>query len=358
MPTVTSERDDFQARRGRTNRIARRGCLFLILLLFVTGCPGRREIKLTGRTMGTTYHITLIGGYLTAAAPLRQAIDTRLEEIEGSMSTYRPESDLSRFNQMQSIDRPLPIGRDFHNVMALADTLFRITAGAWDGTLFPLVDLWGFGPTPRPGNRAPADNLIRELLATVGFQHIVVHPDGQLSKRRASVSLDLASVAKGYAVDAVANLLRDQGFTDFVVEIGGEVYAAGVRIDGKPWRIGINEPAPGAPFNQVYRVVNLQDRAFATSGDYRNYVEIGGRRYAHIIDPRTGYPVSNGVVSVSVTAGTCAMADGLATALVVMGPSEGIALVNRLEEVECLIITHDDHGRLHDHESQGFQTVD
>jgi thiamine biosynthesis lipoprotein len=182
--------------------------------------------------------------------------------------------------------------------------------------------------------------------------------EGRLSKTRPSVSLDLASVAKGYGVDAIAALIRNRGFSDYLVEIGGEVYAAGVRIDGQPWRIGINKPDSGAPFDQVYRVVTLQDRAFATSGDYRNYFEIDGRRYAHIIDPRTGYPVSNGVISVSVTAETCALADGLATALVVMGPSAGLDLVNRLPGVECLIITRDDQNRLHDFTSQGFRTVD
>lgn len=347
-------KDDILEGPGRPKHRAGRGCLFLVLLLILTSCLDRREIRLTGRTMGTAYHITVIGGYFTAAAPLQKAIDARLAAIETSMSTYRPDSEISRFNQIKSSGQPFPISRDFYRVMALSQNLFRITRGAWDGTLYPLIDAWGFGPTPRPGNRPPADATIRDLLALVGFQHIEVHPDGHLRKRLPAVTLDLASVAKGYAVDAVAELLRAEGFTDYIVEIGGEVYAAGVRIDGKPWRVGINAPEAGAAFNQVYRVVHLQDRAFATSGDYRNFFEIDGRRYAHIIDPRTGYPVSNGVVSVSVTAETCALADGLATALVVLGAADGVELVDRLEEVECLVITRDEHGRLHDHLSQGF----
>jgi thiamine biosynthesis lipoprotein len=333
------------------------GIGYLSLLLVLAGCPSQREIKFSGKTMGTTYHMTIVGSYFTAAAPLQKGVDERLDAINASMSTYRPDSEISRFNQMQRIDTPLPISNDFHEVMQVSRQLFQITQGAWDGTLDPLIDLWGFGRTKRPKDRVPTAEDIQALLPAVGFHHIELHPDGHLSKRLSSVSLDLASVAKGYAVDAVASLIGDKGFENYLVEIGGEVYAAGVRIDGQPWRIGINKPDAGAPFDQVYRIVNLQDRAFATSGDYRIFFELEGQRYAHIIDPRTGYPVANGVVSVSVTADTCALADGLATALMVMGTEAGIELVNRMEGVECLVITRDDRGRLSDHASLGFQTT-
>ncbi len=334
------------------------GCLLaLAALLILAGCSGQREIKLAGKTMGTTYHITVIGGYFTAVGPLQKAIDARLDAINASMSTYRPDSEISRFNQLTASDQPLPIGQDFQAVMAISQELFRLTQGAWDGTLDPLIDLWGFGRSAPGENRIPAAEEIQARLKTIGFHNIVVHPDGRLSKRRPSVSLDLASVAKGYGVDAVAALLADEGFTDYLVEIGGEVYAGGVRIDGQPWRIGINKPEAGAPFDQVYRVVHLEDRAFATSGDYRIFFENQGRRYSHIIDPRTGYPVANDVVSASVTADTCALADGLATALMVMGAEAGVQLINKLEGVEGLIITRDDRDRLHDHASRGFQAV-
>jgi thiamine biosynthesis lipoprotein len=332
--------------------------MVLMLLFFMAACSGSREIRLTGQTMGTTYHITVIGGYFTAAGPLQKEIDSRLAEINASMSTYQADSEISRFNRLHSVDTPFPVSDDFQVVMKISSELFQMTNGAWDGTLDPLIDLWGFGRTRRPVDRVPSAQDIQARIPLVGFQQIVMDGEGRLSKTRSSVSLDLASVAKGYGVDAIAALIRNRGFSDYLVEIGGEVYAAGVRIDGQPWRIGINKPDSGAPFDRVYRVVHLQDRAFATSGDYRNYFEIDGRRYAHIIDPRTGYPVSNGVISVSVTAETCALADGLATALVVMGTSAGLELVNRLPGVECLIITRDDQNRLHDFTSQGFRTVD
>ena len=329
----------------------------VVLIAILIGCPGRREIKLNGKTMGTTYHITIIGGPFTVAGSLQKAIDDRLDAINQSMSTYLPESEISRFNRMAAIGQPVPIGRDFQAVMQIARQLFQLTRGAWDGTLDPLIDLWGFGRSKRPQTHIPAADDIQTKLADVGFNHIRILPDGSLSKDRPSVSLDLASVAKGYAVDAVATQIQQEGFTDYLVEIGGEVFAAGVRIDGQPWRIGINKPEADAPLDQVYHVVNLKDRAFATSGDYRIFFEIQGRRYSHIIDPRTGYPVSNGVVSVSVTADTCAMADGLATALMVMGVEAGIELVNRMAGVECLIVRRDAQGRLLDHFSAGFQTV-
>jgi thiamine biosynthesis lipoprotein len=162
-------------------------------------------------------------------------------------------------------------------------------------------------------------------------------------------------VAKGYGVDAVVTLIQREGFTDFLVEVGGEVFASGVRLDGGQWRIGINRPEAGAPAEQVYKVVRLQDRAFATSGDYRIFFEKNGHRFSHVIDPRTGYPVANGVVSVSVTAPTCAQADGLATALMVMGVEEGLELVNSLMDVDCLMVVRDAGGKLVDHFSANFQ---
>jgi thiamine biosynthesis lipoprotein len=195
-------------------------------------------------------------------------------------------------------------------------------------------------------------------LAHVGFDLIDITREGYLAKRHPKVTLDLASVAKGYGVDALADLIRQRGFNDFLIEVGGEVFAAGVRRDGRQWRIGINRPEPGSPTTQVYKVVTLQDRAFATSGDYRLFFEQDGQRYAHVLDPRTGYPVTNGVVSVSVTAPRCALADGLATALMVMGVAEGLQLVNALKDVDCLMVVRTADGTLEDHFSRHFQVVD
>jgi FAD:protein FMN transferase len=191
----------------------------------------------------------------------------------------------------------------------------------------------------------------------VGFDGITITPQGRLVKGDGRLTLDLASIAKGYGVDALARLLAEQGFRDYLVEVGGEVFAAGRRPDGKPWRVGINRPDRAAGYSEVYKVVALSDKAFATSGDYRNYFEAGGRTYSHILDPRTGYPIDNGVVSASVMADTCTQADGLATALMVMGPAAGLDLVERLPHVEALIIVRQADGSLEEHGSKGFPTA-
>jgi thiamine biosynthesis lipoprotein len=176
-----------------------------------------------------------------------------------------------------------------------------------------------------------------------------------LVKNLAAVTLDLNSIAKGYAVDQVSALIASAGHKNYLVEIGGEVYAAGVRPDGKYWRVGINRPQKDAAFNEVYKIVSIDNQAFATSGDYRNFFEIDGVRYSHVIDPRSGHPVSNGVVSVSIIADNCTLADGLATAIMVMGVENGISLINRLDNVEGLIVVEESDGSLNDFYSTAFK---
>jgi len=344
-------------RRYRIAPALVRICVLFLLILWTTGCSGVRELKIAGRTMGTTYHVTVIVGSLSPAPDLKPFIEKRLAELNQSMSTFQPDSEISRFNALPAAGRPFAVSPDFYAVARLGQTLYEITGGAWDGTIDPLVDLWGFGRSPRREG-LPPESEIRARLQRVGFHQIDTTQPGHLIKRRATITLDLASVAKGYAVDALAQLIRERGYTNFLVEIGGEVYAAGHRIDGTPWRIGINQPDAAAPANQVYQMVRLENRAFATSGDYRNCFEFEGRRYAHIIDPRTGYPAARHVVSVSVLAETCALADGLATALMVMGPQAGLALINRLEGVTCLMVERSPDGRLIDHRSNGFPPRD
>jgi thiamine biosynthesis lipoprotein len=355
MPFMMKSGRRREGERTAGGHWGRRATVVALLVVVIVACSGRRELRIAGRTMGTTYHVTIIGGYLTSVAQLKKTIDARLEDINASMSTYRPESEISRFNALQEIGTAFPVGQDFYTVVTQARQLYDISAGAWDGTIDPLVDLWGFGRSERPATMPPAE-AIRTRLTHVGFDLIDISRRGFLIKRHPRVTLDLASVAKGFGVDAVAALIQQQGFTDFLVEVGGEVFAAGVRLDGEQWRIGINRPEADAPADQVYKVVRLEDRAFATSGDYRIFFEKNGNRFSHVIDPRTGYPVTNGVVSVSVTAPTCAQADGLATALMVMGVEEGLKLANSLTNVDCLMVVRDADGKLVDHYSANFQS--
>lgn len=330
---------------------------FLVLAFVFIACTGSSasEVRLlTGRTMGTTYHIKVVSNLPGAMAQLQERIDQRLVQINRSMSTFLDDSEISRFNQWRDTDKPFTVSEDFLKVMLVADGLYQVTRGAWDGTVNPLINLWGFG---RSGvvDKVPASSAIADALQNVGFRYIEVSPKGFLRKRRADVTLDLASIAKGYGVDAVAQLVKSMGYKHYLVEIGGEVVASGTRHDGNPWRVGINVPQKGAAATAVYKAMDLEDRAMATSGDYRNYIEIDGRTYSHVIDPRTGYPVDNGVVSATVVAPDCTLADGMATALMVMGVSEGIALLNTMEKVDGLIVVRSKDGDLVNHWSRGFE---
>lgn len=350
--TVSPHRRGPRHFAGKPPRAAWAAIFFLMSL----GCGLTREVAISGRTMGTTYHIKVVAGYLTRLDTLKQAIEQRLVEVNASMSTFQGDSEISRFNALADTTTYMPVSESFYRVVEIGARLHQITQGAWDGTIDPLVTLWGFGRAPQP-QRIPDAAEIEARRQAVGFHFIDIFRPGHLRKQRAGVSLDLASIAKGFGVDRVADVIRAHGVENFLVEVGGEVYAGGVRRDGKPWRIGISQPEAGN-FDQVYKVVTLRDAAFATSGDYRNFFEVHGRRYSHIIDPRNGWPVDNGVVSASVMAPDCTLADGLATALLVMGAEAGLRLVNQLEGVECLLVVQSPDGSLTDHPSPGFRTVD
>lgn len=328
--------------------------VLLTVLTLLNGCGQKKETVFSGKTMGTTYQVKVVSGYFTSVAHLEKKIRMCLEGVNQSMSTYQKNSEISRFNTINTTDKAFKCSKDFFTVMNMARTIFTQTQGAWDGTVDPLVNLWGFG---RSGTRfeIPAADKIKTKLAQVGFDQIVFLPNQTIKKRHPLIKIDLASIAKGYGVDQVATLLRKDQMTDFIVEIGGEVYAAGRRKDGRKWRVGINKPDKNAALDAIHAVVEIEGKSFATSGDYRNFIEINGKKYSHIIDPRSGRPVENGVVSVSILADNCALADGLATAVMVLGSKEGTDLINRLDDVEGLIIVAKSDGGLEEHSSNGFQ---
>jgi len=327
------------------------------LLAAVSGCEGwSREVVFSGKTMGTTYHIKVVAGYFQRTAHLGQAVEARLAQVNQSMSTYLKDSEISRFNAHRQTDTPFAASADFYVVMEQGRRLHELSQGAWDGTVDPLVNLWGFGRSGWSG-KIPDQDQIDQARAKVGFGHFTFGTDRRIGKDRPDVSVDLGSIAKGFGVDAIAGVLRRAGFSRFIVEIGGEVYAAGLRRDGTAWRVGINRPEKGAALDSVYQTLALSDQALATSGDYRQFFEHNGRRYSHIIDPATGRPVDNRVVGVSIVADTCALADGLATAVVVMGVERGMELIRRLEGVDGLIVEESAQGSLVNHFSPGFSAL-
>lgn len=286
------------------------------------------EIVLTGATMGTTWNVKAVPG---PAGPgpeaVRQLVNKALDEVDAAMSTYRPDSAVSRFNSSEStgwVEVPAPLA-------ALVAESLRIgaeTDGAFDITVAPAVRLWGFGSgTPR--QRPPTEAEIDEVKSRTGLRHLAVRLDPPaLRKDIPSLALDVDSIAPGYAVDLVASRLAAAGLDRCMIEIGGEVRVHGRNADGQPWRIGVEQPMEGA--RSVARVLHLEDGAVSTSGDYRDFFEFERIRYSHTIDPRTASPVRHGLASVTVIRPTAVEADGLATALSVLGPHEGYELAERM----------------------------
>lgn len=332
--------------------------VYAVTLFFATfclfGCMPEKEVVFSGNTMATAYNIKVVTGYFKKTAYIKDLVEKRLNEIDNSMSTYIKNSEISGFNALKNTHTKYDVSDDFLYVLMTAKYLHKITYGAWDGTIKPLVKLWGFEDRIIMKN-VPEKEEIEQKLSTIGFDNIIISEKGYIRKKESRISLDLASIAKGYAVDQLAVLLKSLKIDDFIVEIGGEVYASGLRKDGKKWKVGINRPDRNASFNDVYKVVTLGNKALATSGDYRNFFEIDGKRYSHVLDPETGYPVSNGVVSVTVISDMCAFADGLATAIMVLGHEKGIELANHINDVECMIIVQGKNGDLTDYYSDNFK---
>ena len=284
--------------------------------------------------MGTTYSITVVADQLPPD-DLSQQIDRLLSKVDSSMSTYKNESEISRFNRL-SVGQTQKISSEFAEVVRISQKIWHQSNGAFDPTIGPLVDLWGFGPVDREG-QVPSSESIEQVLSNVGFESIVLE-DLTLSKL-APVALDVSAVAKGYAVDLVANHLEMLALPDYLVEIGGEIRVSGTNPDGQPWRIALEQPQL---FAAVDRVIEISDIAIATSGDYRNYFEKDGVRYSHTIDPRTGMPIRHKLASVSVIAESCAEADAWATALSVMGAVESKKLANQLGLAVYMLVREDD----------------
>lgn len=292
--------------------------------------------------MGTVWHATIVpegSAPPPNAEEVRTWIQAALDRVNGAMSTYLDDSDLSRLAQAAP-DEPVQVSPLTLRCLAITRSIHAASGGALDPTVGPLVRLWGFGPGRQEGVReenAPDPALLGRARAAVGFEDIVVEEaSGLVWHKRPGAELDLSAVAKGFGVDEAASALRERGLNRFLVEVGGEVIAAGERPGGGAWRLIIESPLPEQ--EQWEARVELRDRALATSGDYRNYrILPDGSRVAHTIDPRTGAPVVRPPASASVLAATCAQADGWATALSVLGEA-GMALVEAVPNLEARLV--------------------
>lgn len=297
------------------------------LLLLLVACKAE-QMQLSGHTMGTTYHISYLQEADTKSkATIKKVITARLEAIEDSMSTYRKHSEISRFNQMP-VGEILEVSKDFAAVFSMAKQVYQQSDKSFDPSIGPLVNLWGFGPkiSVESFHNTPSIEAIAKAQKLLQFNKLKLN--GLLLEKTAAVYLDFSAIAKGYGVDVIAQVLKEFGLKNFMVEIGGEVATSGHSSRGDAWRIGIELPAQFT--SDISGTLLLTNTHVATSGDYRNYYEVDGVRYSHTIDPRDGKPVHHKLSSVTVIHDSVALADAFATALSVLGEIEGKALADKL----------------------------
>ena len=298
--------------------------VLIILLLITAGCRQEPQlIRLGGDTMGTTWSVSVVHSeQQTTQSDLQTLIEQRLAHINRLMSTYDPGSEISRFNRRQEVSW-FPISVETYLVVRQALQVSALSNGAFDISVGPLVNLWGFGPTERP-QHPPSEKQIAAIHATVGYQHLDLHAHPPaIRKDIPGLQIDLSAIAKGYAVDMVGDLLKLQGYNDFLVEIGGELLAAGFRGPDMLWRIALEQPLEGV--REVATVLPVTATAVATSGNYRNFYVEDGERYVHTIDPVSGRPIRHQLASATVLDPSCARADALATTLMVMGEEQAIS---------------------------------
>jgi len=282
---------------------------------------------LRGETMGTAYQVTLVSepgqDWPLSREEVQSQLDSRLEQINQWMSTYIDDSALMQFNRAP-IDRWQSLPEPLIEVLEISRAIGVRSNGAFDITVAPLVNLWGFGPQGLP-ETVPEPEAIETAMQRVGLEHLELEQNR--ARRLRDISLDLSGVAKGYGVDYLSRWLERQGYRNYLVEIGGEVRLGGVSPRGDDWRIGVEQPKLLA--REGRQTLTLTDIAMATSGDYRNYYERDGQRYSHTLDPRSGRPIEHKLASVTVLAQTAAEADAWATALNVLGPEAGMAIAER-----------------------------
>lgn len=308
-----------------------------------TDAVGRMVID--GQTMGTSYRVVYLD---PEGRNFKPAVDSLLLVFNQSLSTYISDSEISRFNQSDSLIFELPF---FLPVLESSKEVFEMTNGAFDPTVGPVVNLWGFGP----GGPQLKDSVnINAILPRIGFEKITF--DQQLVRKQVpGMYLDFSAIAKGYGVDVVAEYLESKGIENFLVEIGGELVARGLNDKGELWKVGINKPEEMGSASELYSVVALANKGMATSGNYRNYYEVDGLKISHTIDPKTGRPVRHGLLSATVLADDCMTADAIATALMVMGTEKAIALQESLKNFEIFLIFNDESGMLNSFASEGLK---
>ena len=315
---------------------------FFVLILLLTSCTKEKIINFQGSALGTYYSITYIG---EENPHLQASVDSILADISYQFSIFDTTSIIYRINKGDS----LPLTQEMLKVYQVSQKVSEVTNGAFDITVAPLVNLWGFGKEKR---KTVEQWEIDSVMQFVGVEKIKLQ-NGYVVKSDARIQLNFNAIAKGFAVDKVAQFVSDQGYTDCIVDIGGEVVALGTKND-KQWQVGIQTPtndASGAIDSQY--AFPIKNRAVATSGNYRNYIEKDGKRYSHIISPQTGNPEHSSVLSVSVIASDCVTADAYATAFMVLGMEKSIEIVKKNPSLAVYFI-YDKNGKFEVKKSPNF----
>lgn len=311
--------------------------LFILVVLVVAGIAvGRKNADYqhdSGLVFGTSYNITY-----QSNDNLKPEIEKTLAEVDASLSPFNEKSVITHVNKNEAVT----LDDHFITVFRLSSEIYKDTEGAFDITVAPLVNAWGFG---FKNGITPDRHAIDSLMQFVGFDKVKLQ-DGKIIKTDDRLMLDCSAIAKGYGVDAVARLLKSKGIDNYMVEIGGEIVASGENPKGAPWRIGVSKPDDDSVnvSNEIQGIINISNRAMATSGNYRNFYYKGGKKYAHTIDPKTGCPVQHSILSATVVSDECAKADAYATAFMVMGLDKAKAVLARHKDMMAYFIYSDDKG--------------
>jgi len=331
----------------RIRQNSERCSLFLFTLICVVGVtacaeqiPTRQQLLFTGPIMGTDYRITVIADKAVDREQLESGIVDAMNSVNESMSNYLADSEISKFNRLPE-NQLQKLSTDFAEVIKESLHISALSNGAFDITLARAIDVWGFGPHGQITHRPSTDEL-ESLKISSGFKKLVFE-DGSLMKTARGVEISLSAIAKGYAVDKVAHAIESQGFSDYLINIGGELRASGLSTDKQYWRVGIEKPHI---LGGIQQIVKLDNASIATSGDYRNYLVVDGRQFSHMIDPKTLTPVYHKLALVSVISEKASTADALATAMMAMDEQKALAFANKNKIAAYLIIRGEREGEL------------
>jgi FAD:protein FMN transferase len=313
--------------------------IIFLFSLFLTSCKEKKVTiaNFSGYTQGSTYSIIYENNKHINPEDLKIKVEKILHDFDMSLSLYIDSSIISRLNRNENV---VP-DKYFTEVFTISALVSKMTDGAFDITVGPLVDAWGFGPD---GHKSFTESKRDSLLKLVGMDKVSI-ANGRLIKKDPGIQLDINAIAPGYSIDVVCRYLGSLGFMNYLVEIGGEVRARGTKA-GAEWRIGIDKPVDNnmSPGENLQAIIRISDKALATSGNYRKFYIEDGKKYAHHIDPRTGYPAKNTLLSASVIADECAMADGIACGCMVMGTERAIDFINKHPQFSAYFVYSDDNG--------------